>query len=83
MKNRIYAAPAVKGLTAKFFIWNFQWLGMQLCLADATYNVKWVTNWQLFRFDKIGISDFEILLIDVLSLTCSKDGINVQMKTRI
>ena len=51
MKTRIYAAQAVKGLTAILFIGMFTHLNV--CLADAIHNFK------------LEVNDFEIWLIDV------------------
>ena len=46
-----------------------------LCLAHAIHNYmdKW---WELLRFDKIEVKDFEIVLIDVTFylFTCLKAG---------
>ena len=33
-----------------------------MCIADAIHNFK---GWNLFRFDKMEVDEFEILLIDV------------------
>ena len=38
------------------------WTHLKLCLADAIHNFKWV---KLFRFDKMVVNKFQILLIIV------------------
>ena len=47
-------------LAAKSFNWNSH--PFDECHADAIHNFEW---WKLFRFYKIEVNDFQILLIDV------------------
>ena len=44
-----------------YLIWIFTHL--KLCLADAIHNFN---EWRLFRFDKMEVNCFQILLIDVM-----------------
>ena len=57
-------------LIAKLF--NSNLTHLKLCLADPINNCKSV---KIIRIDKMEIKDFEILLIDVISLACSKSRI--------
>ena len=47
-------------LTAKIFNWNFRPVEVASLTRSTTSS-----EWKLFRFDEMEISDFEILLINV------------------
>ena len=59
--SRLYSnIDHINPLTAKLFILNFHPLEVD---ADAIHN--WSSEWKLFRFDKMEVNSFQILLVDV------------------